>query len=137
MTHLRLADGRHLVIDNYTTAPAAARNLIYHGMTLQEAVEAPRIWSQGQELEMEQDIPAAIREDVAARGHRVVAVPAVAGGINAVAFNADGTLEGAACLRADGNSHCRVVYTDVFCLSALLLGLKEERGKSCGAGVRF
>jgi len=93
MTHLRLADGRHLVIDNYTTAPAAARNLIYHGMTLQEAVEAPRIWSQGQELEMEQDIPAAIREDVAARGHRVVAVPAVAGGINAVAFNADGTLE--------------------------------------------
>ncbi|MFI5327545.1 MAG: gamma-glutamyltransferase, partial [Candidatus Rokuibacteriota bacterium] len=25
MTHLRLADGRHLVIDNYTTAPAAAR----------------------------------------------------------------------------------------------------------------
>ena len=23
MTHLRLADGRHLVIDNYTTAPAA------------------------------------------------------------------------------------------------------------------
>jgi len=25
MTHLRLADGRHLVIDNYTVAPAAAR----------------------------------------------------------------------------------------------------------------
>jgi gamma-glutamyltranspeptidase/glutathione hydrolase len=25
MTHLRLADGRHLVIDNYTTAPAASR----------------------------------------------------------------------------------------------------------------
>src|SRR5215510_6785882 len=24
-THLRLADGRHLVIDNYTVAPAAAR----------------------------------------------------------------------------------------------------------------
>jgi len=90
MTHLRLADGRHLVIDNYTTAPAA------------EAVEAPRIWSQGQELEMEQDIPAPVREAVAARGHRVVAVPGVAGGMNAVAFAADGTLEGAACWRADG-----------------------------------
>ena len=25
MTHLRLGDGRHLVIDNYTTAPAASR----------------------------------------------------------------------------------------------------------------
>jgi gamma-glutamyltranspeptidase/glutathione hydrolase len=80
----------------------AVVNLIDHGMTLQEAVEAPRIWSQGQELEMEQDIPAAIRGAVAARGHRVVAVPAVAGGMNAVAFNADGTLEGAACWRADG-----------------------------------
>ena len=77
-------------------------NLIDHGMTLQEAVEAPRIWSQGQELEMEQDIPAAVREAVAARGHRVVAVPGVAGGMNAIAFGADGTLEGAACWRADG-----------------------------------
>ena len=51
---------------------------------------------------MEQDIPAAIRDAVAARGHRVVAVPGVAGGMNAVAFAADGTLEGAACWRADG-----------------------------------
>jgi gamma-glutamyltranspeptidase / glutathione hydrolase len=29
MTHLRLADGRHLVIDNYTVAPAAARSDTY------------------------------------------------------------------------------------------------------------
>src|SRR5262245_64598717 len=29
MTNLRLADGRHLVIDNYTTAPAAARPDMY------------------------------------------------------------------------------------------------------------
>ena len=86
----------------FTSVFQAVVNLIDHGMTLQEAVEAPRIWSQGQELEMEQDIPAAIRDEVAARGHRVVAVPAVAGGMNAVAFNADGTLEGAACWRADG-----------------------------------
>ena len=86
----------------FTSVFQAVVNLIDHGMTLQEAVEAPRIWSQGQELEMEQDIPAAIREAVAARGHRVVAVPGVAGGMNAVAFAADGTLEGAACWRADG-----------------------------------
>jgi len=86
----------------FTSVFQAVVNLIDHGMSLQEALEAPRIWSQGQELEMEQGIPAAIREAVAARGHRVVAVPAVAGGMNAVAFAADGTLEGAACWRADG-----------------------------------
>lgn len=86
----------------FTSVFQAVINLIDHGMTLQEAVEAPRIWSQGQELEMEQDIPAAVRDAVAARGHRVVAVPGVAGGMNAVAFAADGTLEGAACWRADG-----------------------------------
>jgi len=86
----------------FTSVFQAVVNLIDHRMTLQEAVEAPRIWSQGQELEMEQDIPATVRDAVAARGHEVVTVPGVAGGMNAVAFAADGTLEGAACWRADG-----------------------------------
>ncbi len=86
----------------FTSVFQAVVNLIDHRMSLQEALEAPRIWSQGQELEMEQDIPAAVRDAVAARGHEVVAVGGVAGGMNAVAFAADGTLEGAACWRADG-----------------------------------
>ena len=86
----------------FTSVFQAVVNLIDHRMSLQEAVEAPRIWSQGQELEMERDIPTAVRDAVAARGHRVVAFPAVAGGMNAVAVAADGTLEGAACWRADG-----------------------------------
>jgi len=86
----------------FTSVFQAVVNLIDHRMSLQEALEAPRIWSQGQELEMEQDIPAAVRDAVAARGHRVAAFPAVAGGMNAVAVAADGTLEGAACWRADG-----------------------------------
>jgi gamma-glutamyltranspeptidase/glutathione hydrolase len=86
----------------FTSVFQAVVNLIDHRMSLQEALEAPRIWSQGQELEMEQDIPAAVRDVVAARGHRVVPFSAVAGGMNAVAFAADGTLEGAACWRADG-----------------------------------
>ena len=42
----------------FTSVFQAVVNLIDHRMSLQEAVEAPRIWSQGQELEMEQDIPA-------------------------------------------------------------------------------
>ena len=86
----------------FTSVFQAVVNLIDHRMTLQEAVEAPRIWSQGQELEMEEDIPAPVRAAVAARGHEVVTVPGVAGGMNAVAFAPDGTLEGAACWRADG-----------------------------------
>lgn len=86
----------------FTSVFQAVVNLIDHGMTLQQAVEAPRIWSQGQDLEMEQDIPEAVRAAVAARGHPVVAVPGVAGGMNAIAFAADGSLEGAACWRADG-----------------------------------
>jgi gamma-glutamyltranspeptidase/glutathione hydrolase len=86
----------------FTSVLQAVVNLIDHRMSLQEALEAPRIWSQGQELEMEQDIPAAVRDAVAARGHEVVTVPGVAGGMNAVAFKTDGTLEGAACWRADG-----------------------------------
>src|SRR6185436_17186505 len=37
----------------FTSVFQAVVNLIDHGMTLQEAVEAPRVWTQGQELEME------------------------------------------------------------------------------------
>ena len=63
---------------------------------------APRIWSQGQELEIETRVPEAVRAAVAARGHTVLPVSTVAGGMNAVAVAEDGTLTGAACWRADG-----------------------------------
>ena len=86
----------------FTSVFQALVNLIDHRMSLQEAVEAPRIWSQGQELEVEQDVPAAVRDALASRGHQIVAVGGVAGGMNAVQLNPDGTLEGAACWRADG-----------------------------------
>jgi gamma-glutamyltranspeptidase/glutathione hydrolase len=84
----------------FTSVLQALVNVIDHGMTLQEAVEAPRIWTQGQELEVESAIPDAVRAALVARGHQVVAVPAVAGGMNAIAI--DGDLTGAACWRADG-----------------------------------
>jgi len=35
----------------------ALSNLIDHGMTVQEAVEAPRIWTQGHALELETSEP--------------------------------------------------------------------------------
>jgi gamma-glutamyltranspeptidase/glutathione hydrolase len=77
-------------------------NRIDHGMSLQETVEAPRIWTQGQELEVEAGIAAGVRAALSARGHRVVGVAAIGGGMGAIAWDGDGTLTGAACWRADG-----------------------------------
>jgi gamma-glutamyltranspeptidase/glutathione hydrolase len=77
-------------------------NLIDHGMSLQEAVEAPRVFTEGNALEVEQAIPEAVRARLRAIGHQVVEMPTVAGGMNAIQFNEDGTLSGAACWRADG-----------------------------------
>jgi len=86
----------------FPSALQALVNLIDHGMSLQEAVEAPRVWTEGGLLELEQAIPDAVASALAARGHDIVRVPRIAGGMNAIAFNPDGTLTGAACWRADG-----------------------------------
>ncbi len=80
----------------------AVLNLLDHGMDVQEAVEAPRIWTQGAALEVEPGIGHAIRAALATMGHAVQPVAVVGGGMNAIRFHADGTLEGAACWRADG-----------------------------------
>jgi gamma-glutamyltranspeptidase/glutathione hydrolase len=77
-------------------------NLIDHGMPFPEAVEAPRMWTQGQELEVEREVPESVRAGLAARRHDVVPVAHVVGGMCAVAWEADGSLTGAACWRADG-----------------------------------
>lgn len=80
----------------------AILNVVDHGMSLQEAVEAPRVWTQGQELEVEASVGDEVRAGLAARGHQVVPVAHVAGGMGAIAFGSDGTLTGASCWRADG-----------------------------------
>jgi gamma-glutamyltranspeptidase/glutathione hydrolase len=77
-------------------------NLIDHGMSLQEAVEAPRVWTEGNALEVEPAVPDRIRADLAAMGHQVAVMSTVAGGMNAIQFHDDGRLTGAACWRADG-----------------------------------
>jgi gamma-glutamyltranspeptidase/glutathione hydrolase len=86
----------------FPSALQALLNLIDHGMSLQEAVEAPRIWTEGNALEVEQAVPEAIRARLTSMGHRVVAMSTVAGGMNAIQFHDDGSLTGAACWRADG-----------------------------------
>ena len=86
----------------FTSALQAVINLIDHGMSLQEAVEAPRIWTQGFELELEPAFSPTLHTALQNRGHVVVSVPNVGGGMNAIEFHADRSLEGAACWRADG-----------------------------------
>ncbi len=80
----------------------ALSNLIDHGMSLQEAVEAPRIWTQGYALEVETSVPADVMGALRDLGHDVAPVGNVAGGMGAIQFHADGGMTGAACWRADG-----------------------------------
>jgi len=86
----------------FPSAMQALINLIDHGMSLQEAVEAPRVWTEGNALEVEQAVPESVRAKLTAMGHKVLAVPTVAGGMNAIEFHDDGTMSCAACWRADG-----------------------------------
>ncbi len=86
----------------FPSAMQALINLIDHGMTLQQAVEAPRMFTQGHVLEVEAALFDAVNGGLTARGHEVRSMPRVAGGMNAIAFELDGTMLGAACWRADG-----------------------------------
>jgi gamma-glutamyltranspeptidase/glutathione hydrolase len=62
------------------------------------------VWTQGQELEVEAASPSAVREALTARGHHLVEVTAVAGGMNGIQFDPEtGLMTGAACWRADGS----------------------------------
>jgi gamma-glutamyltranspeptidase/glutathione hydrolase len=85
----------------FPSALQAIVNLIDHGMTLQQAVEAPRLWTEGGQLELEPGY-ARHQQALASMGHEVAIVPTVGGGMNAVAFEASGDMTGAACWRADG-----------------------------------
>jgi gamma-glutamyltranspeptidase/glutathione hydrolase len=80
-------------------------NVIDHGMMLQEAVEAPRLWDRGPTLELETgfaDLPE-LRAELERRGHAIATPLKVAGGMNGILVDPDtGLLHGAACWRADG-----------------------------------
>jgi len=77
-------------------------NLIDHAMAAQDAVEAPRIWTEGGPLELEPAYSAETAAALERRGHAILRVPHVAGGMNAISFAPDGLMTGAACWRADG-----------------------------------
>lgn len=80
-------------------------NLIDHGMSPQEAVEAPRCWTMGPVLEIEDtyDHLPSLVSGLEGRGYRVDVVAKIAGGMSAIHVDgASGSITGAACWRADG-----------------------------------
>jgi gamma-glutamyltranspeptidase / glutathione hydrolase len=82
----------------------AVLNVVDHRMTLQEAVEAPRVWTEGAQLELEEGFPdvLGLKAALEALGHPATVVEKVAGGMNGVLVDDEGWLHGAACWRADG-----------------------------------
>jgi gamma-glutamyltranspeptidase/glutathione hydrolase len=76
-------------------------NMVDHGMTVQEAVEAPRVFTHGPDAEVERDFPQAVHDALQALGHPVTPVDHVAGGMGAILFE-DARMTGASCWRADG-----------------------------------
>jgi gamma-glutamyltranspeptidase/glutathione hydrolase len=76
-------------------------NVVDHGMSLQEAVEAPRVFTHGHDAEVERGFPAVVHDALRGKGHDVTPVDHVAGGMGAIGFDA-AAMTGAACWRADG-----------------------------------
>ena len=88
----------------WTSVAQAIINIADHGMTAQEAVEAPRMFTQGQEVELEQEFGSAIADSLRNIGHDVTMVTNVAGGMNIIEFGGDSTLAGSSCWRSDGGA---------------------------------
>eukprot|EP01052_Picozoa_sp_SAG31_P019121 SAG31_NODE_1383_length_8578_cov_3.660573_6_plen_81_part_00 len=57
----------------FTSVLQAVLNVIDHGMSPQQAVEAPRLWTQGAELLLERTFPSSIPEALKKMGHPVCA----------------------------------------------------------------
>jgi gamma-glutamyltranspeptidase/glutathione hydrolase len=77
-------------------------NLVDHGMSLQEAVEAPRVFAKGPLAEVETGHDPALTEGLRALGHPAQPVNSVAGCMAAIAFEPEGRMVGASCWRGDG-----------------------------------
>jgi gamma-glutamyltranspeptidase/glutathione hydrolase len=83
-------------------------NVIDFGMSIQQAVEAPRVWTMGLQgtpegkLHVEPELWDETVEELRRRGHDVLLVPKVAGGMNGVLVDEEGLMHGGACWRADG-----------------------------------
>lgn len=88
----------------WTSVAQAIVNIIDHGMTPQEAIEAPRMFTQGQEVELEEGFGSELASSLRNIGHDVTMVKNIAGGMNIIEFGEDSTLAGSSCWRSDGSA---------------------------------
>ncbi len=79
-------------------------NLRDFGMDPQSAIDAPRLFQEGPDCEVEPSYGAAVRQALADLGHNVVDPPAPIGGAQAIRIHGDGVLEGASDPRKDGQA---------------------------------
>ena len=78
-------------------------NVLDHGMNIQEAVEAPRLWASGNIVEFESGCDRSVIAELERMGHRMTEAPVIANCMNGVMVDeASGMLMGGACWRGDG-----------------------------------
>ncbi len=78
-------------------------NVIDFGMSIQDAVDAPRTFSPSYPtISWEVGINKAVRDELTARGHTLAANPGFIGSVQAIFFSDDGSKTGAADWRRDG-----------------------------------
>ncbi len=78
-------------------------NLLDYGLDPQEAIDCPRMFFEGEDVQIESSVPAATAERMALMGHKIAVRPDPWGGGQMVAFDrANGTLIGASDARKDG-----------------------------------
>ncbi len=78
-------------------------NMIDYGLDAQEAVDCPRVFFEGTDVQIESAVPAATAERLAQMGHRVAVRAEPWGGAQIVAFDrVNGTLVGGSDARKDG-----------------------------------
>jgi gamma-glutamyltranspeptidase/glutathione hydrolase len=83
-------------------------NIIDFGMNIQQAFEAPRVWTMGLpgtpegKLHVEPYFDNRALEELKRMGHEIMEVPKVAGGMNGVMIDERGFMHGGACWRAEG-----------------------------------
>jgi gamma-glutamyltranspeptidase/glutathione hydrolase len=89
----------------YATVLQGIVNVIDHGMSIQQAVEAPRIWTMMYgALNVEEGFSAHVTDELEQMGHTIERVRTVAGGMNGVLRDPEtGLLYGGACWRRDGS----------------------------------
>jgi gamma-glutamyltranspeptidase/glutathione hydrolase len=94
------ASGNAINAANATIQPLF--NKIGHGMSVQQKVEAPRIWTQGHGVKIEDDFPVDFATMLTTKGYKLNRVPYVCGRLNAIKFDTDGQMTGASCWRTNG-----------------------------------